>query len=132
MKLAGLGDRAIVDDDLSEWDYGAYEGLTTDEIREKDPDWSIWTGPWPGGETADQVGARADRVIARCLDRSVDGDAVLFAHGHLLRVLAARWVGLPAPGGSMFALGTGTISVLGWERTNRVIEAWNEDQLPGA
>jgi broad specificity phosphatase PhoE len=114
------------DDDLREWDYGAFEGRTTADIRAEIPDWSIWTGPWQAGETARQVGARADRVIARCLDPSVDGDALLFAHGHFLRVLTARWLGLPARRGALFALGTATIGVLGWERSNRVVETWNE------
>jgi probable phosphoglycerate mutase len=125
-RLAGYADTVEVDDDLREWDYGELEGLTTPEIRERYPDWSIWTGPWPGGETPTEVGDRADRVIARCLDPSVDGDALLFAHGHLLRVLAARWVRRPADGGRMFALGTATIGILGWDRANRVIETWNE------
>jgi probable phosphoglycerate mutase len=125
-RLAGLGDRLVIDDDLGEWDYGALEGRTTEEIRSEYPGWSIWTGPWPAGETPDQVGARADRVIARCLDPSVDGDALLFGHGHLLRVLAARWLGLPATGGAMFALGTATLSILGWDRDRPVIEVWNE------
>ena len=125
-KLAGYADVVEVDDDLREWDYGELEGLTTPEIRERYPDWSIWTGPWPGGETPTEVGDRADRVIARCLEPSVDGDALVFAHGHLLRVLAARWVGRPANGGRMFALGTATVGVLGWDRANRVIETWNE------
>jgi len=124
--LAGFGEVVAVDDDLREWDYGELEGLTTPEIRDRYPDWSIWTGPWPGGETPTEVGDRADRVIARCLDAAVDGDALLFAHGHLLRVLAARWVGRPANGGRMFALGTATLGVLGWDRANRVIETWNE------
>ena len=125
-RLAGYADTVEVDDDLREWDYGELEGLTTPEIRERYPDWSIWTGPWPGGETPTEVGDRADRVIARCLDPSVDGDALLFAHGHLLRVLAARWVRRPADGGRMFALGTATVGILGWDRANRVIETWNE------
>ena len=125
-RLAGLGDELVIDDDLREWDYGALEGRTTPEIRSEIPDWTIWTGPWPGGETPDDVGARADRVIARCLDPSVDGDALLFGHGHLLRVLAARWVGLPPTGGAILALATATVSILGWDREHRVIETWNE------
>jgi probable phosphoglycerate mutase len=124
-RLAGFAD-AELDDDLREWDYGGFEGRTTAEIRAEIPDWSIWTGPWRGGETARGVGARADRVIARCLDPSVEGDVLLFAHGHFLRVLTARWLGLPASGGAFFALGTATIGILGWERSNRVIETWNE------
>jgi probable phosphoglycerate mutase len=124
-RLAGFPD-AQIDPDLGEWDYGAFEGRTTAEIRTEIPDWSIWTGPWQGGEAVEDVGLRADRVIQRCLDPLVDGDAVLFAHGHLLRVLAARWIGLPAAGGRHFALGTGTIGILGWDRANRVVETWNE------
>jgi broad specificity phosphatase PhoE len=124
-RLAGIAD-AEHDDDLREWDYGAFEGRTTADIRSEIPDWSIWTGPWREGETARQVGARADRVLARCLDPAVDGDALLFAHGHLLRVLTARWLGLAARQGALFALGTATIGILGWERSNRVIETWNE------
>lgn len=125
-RLSGYGDHAAPDDDLREWDYGALEGRTTLDIREDLPGWTIWTGPWPGGETPDEVGARADRVLERCLDPSVKGDALLFAHGHLLRVLAARWVGLPAAGGGKFALSTATVGLLGWDRENRVIELWNE------
>jgi broad specificity phosphatase PhoE len=124
-RLAGFPD-APVDDDLREWEYGELEGRTTAEIQAELPGWSIWRGPWPGGETADAVAARAERVIDRCLDPSVTGDALLFAHGHLLRVLAARWIGLPAAGGGHLALGTATIGILGWERDARVIETWNE------
>ena len=124
-RLAGFPD-ALIDADLGEWDYGAFEGRTTADIRTEIPDWSVWTGPWRGGETVEQVGVRADRVIERCLDPRVEGDALLFAHGHLLRVLAARWIQLPAIAGRHFALGTATIGVLGWERNNRAIETWNE------
>ena len=123
--IAGHTD-ADRDDDLMEWDYGELEGRTTPEIRSDIAGWTIWTGPWPGGEAADEVGARADRVLARCLDSRVEGDCLLFAHGHLLRILAARWLGLPAHRGSLFALGTATLGVLGWDRANRVIETWNE------
>jgi probable phosphoglycerate mutase len=120
--LAGFPE-AVVDKDLQEWDYGEFEGRTTDEINEDSPGWRIWTGPWAGGETPDDVGQRADRVIARAI--AADGDTLLFAHGHLLRVLAARWLDLPAADGAMFALGTSTVSVLGWERERRVIDRWN-------
>jgi probable phosphoglycerate mutase len=122
--LAGFGAGAVVDPDLREWDYGIYEGRLTSEIRADVPGWSIWTGPWPEGETAAQVGARADRVLERA--RAIDGDVLVFAHGHLLRVLAARWLGLPPTSGSLFSLSTATLSILGWERENAVIETWNE------
>lgn len=122
-ELAGFGD-AEVDPDLAEWDYGALEGLTTPEIRDTHPDWSIWTGPWPDGETVTEVGARADRVRARA--RAAGGDVLVFAHGHLLRVLAARWLGLEPTFGRLFSLSTGTISILGWDRENPAIETWNE------
>jgi probable phosphoglycerate mutase len=122
--LAGYGEAAVSDPDLREWDYGLLEGRLTTDIRSEFPDWTIWSGPWPGGETIDQVATRADRVIARV--RAVDGDVLLFGHGHLLRVLAARWLGLPATSGGLFALGTATISVLGWDRDAPVIETWNE------
>jgi probable phosphoglycerate mutase len=122
--LAGFGETASVEPDLREWDYGALEGRMTADIRVDYPGWSIWTGPWPGGETIDEVAARADRVIARV--RAVDGDVLVFAHGHLLRILAARWLGLPPAAGRFFALGTATLSTLGWERENAVIQTWNE------
>ena len=125
-RLAGFGAQLRVDDDLREWDYGALEGRTTPEIRAELPDWSIWTGPWPGGETPEAVGERADRVIARCLEGAEGrGDALLFGHGHLLRVLAARWLGLEPTAGRFFLLGTATLSGLGWNREQAVIETWN-------
>ena len=124
-RLAGFRDAEQLDD-LREWDYGEFEGRTTADIRNELPDWTIWTGPWRGGETAKQIAARADRVLARCLDPAVAGDCLLFAHGHILRVLTARWLGLPARQGALFALGTATIGILGWERSTRVIETWNE------
>ena len=124
-RIAGFGD-ALTVDDLVEWEYGEFEGRTTDEIRESLPGWTIWQGPWRGGETAEQVGSRVDRVIARCLDGSVRGDSLLFAHGHVLRVLTARWLDQPPSAGAHYALGTATIGILGWERQNRVIETWNE------
>jgi len=124
-RLAGFPDAERVDD-LMEWDYGELEGRTTAEIRRDLPVWTIWTGPWRGGETVRQVAARADRVIARCLEPAVEGDVLLFAHGHILRLLTVRWLGLPGRRGALFALGTATIGILGWERSNRVIETWNE------
>lgn len=123
--LAGFAD-AEADPDLMEWDYGALEGRTSAAIRDEFDGWTIWTGPWPAAETVDAVGVRADRVLARCLDGRVQGDTLLFAHGHLLRILAARWLRQPAAAGSMFALGTATLGILGWDRLNPVIETWNE------
>ena len=124
--IAGFGDQAVVDDGLMEWDYGVNEGKTTAEIRKEIPDWSVWKDEIVGGETVEHVGARADGVIARALAAAPAGGKVaLFAHAHILRILAARWIGLEARGGSLFALGTGSVSVLGWERETRVIEAWN-------
>jgi probable phosphoglycerate mutase len=125
-RIVGLEPAAEVDEDLREWDYGAFEGRTTAEIRTELPDWTIWTGPWRDGETAAQIGERADRVIARLRAPDIDGDVAVFAHGHLLRVLAARWVGLPASGGGRFELATATLSTLGWERERPTIELWNE------
>ena len=115
---------ASVEPDLAEWDYGALEGMLTPAIRDRYPGWSIWTGPWPDGETADDVGRRVDRVLDRV--RTIDGDVLLFSHGHLLRVLAARWIGLDASYGRLFSLSTGTVSILGWDRENPVVETWNE------
>jgi broad specificity phosphatase PhoE len=126
-EIAGFGSRAELDDDLREWGYGEYEGLTTPEIWERDPDWSLWRDGCPGGEQPSEVAARADRVLARLA--AADGDGLVFAHGHLLRVLTARWVSLEAAFGARLALGAGAISVLGHERDTRVIERWNE--VPG-
>lgn len=123
-RLAGFGRQVEVDDDLAEWDYGADEGRTTAAIQEDRPGWSIWRDGPRGGETIDQVAARADRVIARV--RTTDGNALAFAHGHLLRILAARWLGLPPQDGRLFLLEPATISVLGWERDTAVIERWNQ------
>jgi broad specificity phosphatase PhoE len=122
-RLAGLGEVAIPSDDLLEWDYGAYEGRRTEEIREERPDWTLWRDGVPSGETAADVGARADRVVARL--REAGGDAAVFAHGHVLRVLAARWLGLEPELGRLFALETATLSVLGYEREAAVIRVWN-------
>ncbi len=123
-ELAGLADSAEICDDLHEWDYGEYEGLTTPQIREINPDWSLWQDGCPRGETPDQVGARADRALERL--RSADGDAAAFAHGHILRVLAARWIEMPTSAGARFTLKAGAICVLGYERETSAIELWNE------
>jgi broad specificity phosphatase PhoE len=113
-----------IDDDLREWDYGELEGLTSSQIRERYPDWSIWYGPWPGGETPEQVAGRADRVIRRVL-RTPASSVALVAHGHFLRVLAARWLDQPAPSGRLLALDTASVSVLGWEHEAQVLRRWN-------
>lgn len=123
-RLAGFGAVAEVSDDLAEWDYGAYEGRTTADIRADAPGWSLWRDGVPDGETAAEVARRADRIIARLL--ALDGDALVFAHAHLLRVLAARWLGLPPEGGRLFTLEPASISVLGWEREQQVVRSWNE------
>ena len=124
-RLAGYSDEATCTDDLLEWDYGAYEGRTTSEIRTEVPGWSIWTGGVPGGETIDQVGNRAEQVIKQAL--AVDGDVALFAHAHILRILTACWLGLQPDAGRLFALSTASVSVLGHERETRVISVWNQD-----
>jgi broad specificity phosphatase PhoE len=123
-RLAGC-ENARIDADLSEWDYGDYEGRTTTQIQAQRPGWSLWTDGVPNGETAAQVAARADTVIAHALAIEGEGNVALFAHGHILRVLAARWLGLPPEGGRLFALGTASISTLGYEREARVITRWN-------
>ena len=124
MDRAGYSSGGVATDDLLEWDYGAYEGRRTADTRKEIPGWSVWTHPIIEGESFDEVGARADRAIDRAL--SVDGPVVIFAHGHLLRILAARWMGLPAVAGRNLRLDTATVSTLGWERENRVIRHWNE------
>jgi broad specificity phosphatase PhoE len=124
--IAGFGDQAVVENGLMEWDYGVYEGKTTKEIQAEIPGWSVWKDEIVGGETVEHVGERADGVIARALAAAPDGGRVaLFAHAHILRILAARWIGLDATGGALLALGTGSVSVLGWERETRVIQSWN-------
>jgi broad specificity phosphatase PhoE len=123
-ELAGLGAHAQVRDDLLEWDYGDYEGVTTAEIRRERPDWFLWRDGCPNGERPEDVQRRADRVIAEIL--GVDGDAALFSHGHFLRALGARWIELPVAQGGRLALSTGSISVLGFEREVRVVWRWND------
>ena len=122
-ELAGLGDLAVIDEDLVEWNYGEYEGLTPKQIHETAQDWLIFRDGCPGGESPEQVGARADQVIARA--RATEGDVALFAHGHVLRVLAARWIGLPAACGQYFLLDTGTLCVLGYYRDIPAVRVWN-------
>ena len=122
-RLAGLGDVARASGDLVEWDYGAYEGRTTPEIRAERPGWSIWTGGVPGGETIEDVATRARRVIAGAL--AAPGDVAIFAHGHVLRILAACWLDLAPRDGRLFALSTASLGVLGHENGLRVIRTWN-------
>jgi probable phosphoglycerate mutase len=122
-ELAGFGDHAVIDDDLVEWDYGEYEGRTTPEIRAERPDWWLWRDGCPAGESPADVGARADRVLVRV--RAAAGDVLVFAHGHILRVLTARWLGMEPGAGARFALATASIGVLGWERETEVIQRWN-------
>jgi len=121
--LAGFGDTAVIDTDLLEWNYGEYEGLTPKQIHELAPGWLIFRDGCPGGEAPEQVGARVDRVIAR--SRAVDGDVALFAHGHVLRVLVARWIRLPAGSGQHFLLDTGTLCVLGYYGEIPAVRIWN-------
>ena len=122
-RLAGYSESARVDPDLVEWNYGAYEGMSTLEIRKERPQWNLWRDGVPKGETVQQVGARAERVIERAA--AAGGEVALFAHGHLLRILAACWLGLPADCGRLFSLSTATVSQLGHERETRVISSWN-------
>jgi broad specificity phosphatase PhoE len=121
--LAGVGDKATIDPDLMEWNYGAYEGVTSDTIHTSSPGWQIFRDGAPGGETPEQVAARADRVIARA--RAVSGNVALFAHGHVLRVLVARWIGFPPGAGEHFLLDTGTLCVLDQYRGAPAIKIWN-------
>lgn len=124
-QLAGFGDVAERCDDLREWDYGDYEGLTTPQIRERNPDWNLWRDGCPGGEAPSAIGARVDRVLARFASVEGDGDGLAFAHGHVLRVLTARWLTMDVAAGARFALAAAGLSVLGHERETAVIERWN-------
>lgn len=121
--LAGLGEKAVVEPDLAEWNYGVYEGVTSADIHEENPGWSVFRDGCPGGEAPEEVGVRVDRVIARAL--KADGDVALFAHGHVLRTLAARWIDLPPEGGKRFLLDTGTLCILGFYRDARAVRVWN-------
>lgn len=129
-RLAGYGGAAQIDPGLVEWNYGDYEGLTTTQIRAQRPDWSLWSDGVPHGETIEEVAARADRVIARL---PPEGDAALFAHGHILRILTARWLSLDPAAACLFAMGTASVSTLGYERETRVMTRWNlsPSELPG-
>lgn len=122
-EIAGFGDVAQIDDDLSEWNYGIYEGRTTKDIQKEIPGWSVWSNPIIGGETIDQVAERARRAIARAAAKG--GCVALFAHAHILRILAACWIESPPVMGSRLALGTGSISTLGFEHQTRVVSMWN-------
>jgi broad specificity phosphatase PhoE len=130
-ELAGFGGQAKVDPDLVEWNYGDYEGRTTAEIRKRQPDWDLFRDGCPGGESVGDIGARADRVIARL--RGLDGDVLLFSSGHFLRVLAARWLGVPPSAGRYFYLGTATLSALGYEHSKGepVVRLWNDNRHVG-
>ena len=127
-RLAGYGGVAQSETNLREWDYGDYEGRTTSQIREERPGWSLWVDGVANGETVEQVGRRASAVIERAV--AVDGDAALFAHGHILRILAACWLGLPPASGRFFALDTASVSILGYERETRVMRLWNMGAQP--
>lgn len=127
-ELAGLAKIAEVNPDLTEWNYGEYEGLTPKQIHARAPGWMVFRDGCPGGESPEQVGARVDRIIARA--RAVEGDVALFAHGHVFRVFAARWLGLPASAGSHFLLDTATVSVLSHYRGIPAIRRWNAPLLP--
>jgi probable phosphoglycerate mutase len=122
-QLAGLHEAAAIDPDLMEWDYGEYEGLTSRQIQDKVAGWLIFRDGCPGGETPEQVGARVDKVIARA--RAAGGDVAVFAHGHVLRALAARWIGLPPQAGQHFLLNTATLSVLAYYRDIPAVRIWN-------
>jgi len=126
-ELAGLGARMELEPDLVEWTYGRYEGLTSDAIEAAAPGWSLFTDGAPGGESPEQIGVRADRVLARLLPVArASGRAVVFAHGHVLRVLGARWIGLPPAGAARLLLDTTTLSVLGFYRGTPAIQRWND------
>jgi broad specificity phosphatase PhoE len=126
-ELSGLGAHAEVREDLMEWDYGEYEGLTTPEILVQRPGWVLWRDGCPGGERAEDVGARADRLIAEL--RATDGEVAVFSHGHILRVLGARWIELEPSVGRRLGLFTGAICVLGSEHQVSIITRWNETDL---
>jgi broad specificity phosphatase PhoE len=123
-ELTGFGGAVELREELQEWDYGEYEGLTTPQIREQRPEWNLWLDGCPGGESPDQVCARADRLLASLAE--VDGQVLVFAHGHILRVLSARWLEMAVSAGARLVLSAGALSVLGHERETRALERWNE------
>jgi len=125
-RLAGFADVAELNDDLMEWDYGDFDGLTTEEIRRDRPGWTVWSDGCPGGETLVQVGRRADMALEKL--RPVEGNCLVFSHGHFLRILAARWIGLEPAVGRLFALDPASISFLGYERTTPVMRLWNKKE----
>jgi broad specificity phosphatase PhoE len=127
-ELAGLGERAETDRDLAEWNYGVYEGLTPKQIHAQAPEWMLFRDGSPGGENPEQIGARVDRVIARV--RAVEGHVALFAHGHIFRVFAARWLGLPATAGRHFLLDTATLNILSYYRGIPAVKRWNAMLVP--
>ncbi len=131
--IAGFADQAEVCDDLAEWDYGDYEGRTTPDIRTEHPAWELWRDGAPGGEAPDDVSVRVDRVVAALLDTCAHGgDVLVFGHGHSLKALAIRWMGLDIIHGRHLDLGTGSVSSLGWKREIRVLDRWNDrSHLPG-
>jgi probable phosphoglycerate mutase len=128
-RLAGLGDALEITDELHELGYGEYEGRTTADIRVDRPGWDIWRDGAPGGEPLERAGERADRVLARA--EAAGGDVALFAHGHILRIIGARWLGLPPRAGGGLALGTASLCILGHERERRVISLWNDTSHRG-
>ena len=137
-ELAGLGHEMQICNDIVEWNYGDYEGITTTTIRQTVPNWTVWSHGCPGGEDAEQVEARCARAICTALDApgpgpgSGSGDIALFAHGHILRALAGTWLGLGAAGGQLLPLATASVSILGWEREIRAIQRWNAPTNPQA
>jgi len=127
-ELAGFGNQAEVDPDLQEWDYGQYEGRRTADIRQERPGWYLFRDGCPGGESVEAIGARADRVVARL--QTIEGNVLIFSHGHFLRVLAARWLGLPAGGARLLVLSTAALSILGYEHTRDepALRLWNDNR----
>ena len=124
-RRAGFGEHAQIREDLLEWNYGEYEGVTTKQIRENRPEWYLWRDSAPGGETSEEVGERVDRIIAEARAAEDEGDTLIFGHGHCLRVLIARWLHLPPEDGDRFRLGTATVTILGYERETAVLQAFN-------